>query len=325
MSNRVLITGCAGFIGSHLVDACLSEGWMVDGVDNMWNGQEAFLPCDDSFTFLKGHCFTSHQVLSDIRDGKYLTVFHLAAIPRVSYSWEQPFVSHHVNVELTMNLIEECTHAYRKPRFVFASSSSVYGNNHHVSGTDERNTLVPLSPYALQKRIIEDYLRLLASADKLESVSLRFFNVFGPRSLGSSPYATALGSWLTAIKEGRPMRSDGDGKQSRDLCYVSNVVDACIRAAKRIDPFYGDAINVACGKSTTNEELLEFLMLRYPTSNVVNAPERAGDVKHTLASIDKAKEELGYTPSVDVWEGVKKTCDWYDANWDWVKGLKLKT
>lgn len=316
---RVLITGAAGFIGSNLYKGCVSEGWKVQGVDDLSNGHLEFLPNSRNVSLRD---FTHVSILDNIRSKMYDVVFHIAALPRVSYSVEYPFETNHSNVTKSLQLLEACKGNVK--RIIFASSSSVYGGVDVSAGpTHENHPRDPKSPYALQKAVIEDYLRLYEELYGLDSACLRFFNVFGPNQLGDSPYATAVSAWLTAIKKGLPMRSDGDGEQSRDMCYVDNVVDACIRAAKHEEPLRARCFNVACGDRTTNNQILQALKKRYPNSQIIHAPVRAGDVKHTHADVRRAKDELGYIPLVRFWEGLDRTIDWYEDNWSLIQNLKL--
>lgn len=320
---RVLITGGAGFIGSNLARRCVEEGYDTHIVDDMSNGHEVFIP--EGVDRVMIECFSSKRILDGlIKQKTYDVVFHIAAVPRVSYSVEYPLETNEVNVSRTLELLNACKGNVR--RVVFASSSSVYGGADVSLGpTHENHPRDPKSPYALQKAVIEDYLRLYSELYGLDSACLRFFNVFGPNQLGDSPYATAVSAWLTAIKNGRPMRSDGDGEQSRDMCYVDNVVDACIRAAQRKDDIRARCYNVACGDRTTNNQILEALLKRYPGSQVTHAPVRPGDVKHTHADVRRAEEELGYKPLVRFWEGLDRTIDWYEENWSLIQNLKLHT
>ena len=315
--KHALVTGGAGFIGSNLVAELLRRGVKVDVVDNMSNGHEEFVPrgcklyVDD---------FASDTTLARISSGVYDVVFHLAAIPRVSYSVEYPLETHETNVNSTLKLMNACRDNVK--RFVFASSSSVYG------GADELPTPTsapknPKSPYALQKAIIEDYLKLYHSLYGLDSVCLRFFNVFGPNQLGDSPYSTAVSAWLTAIHAGKSMRSDGDGTQSRDMCYVDNVVDACIRGGETDGVLGAEAVNVACGDRTTNKSILEFLLSKYPDAKYHEAPWRPGDVMHTQADVTRTKELLGFVPIVRFWEGLERTVKWYEENWQVISKLRL--
>lgn len=315
--KNVLITGAAGFIGSNLVDRCVELGWNVDGVDDMSNGHREFVSsglrnfiCDD---------FSSPKVIELVQNSKYDVIFHLAAVPRVGYSVEHPLETNHINVTKTLELMTASRG--NVGRFVFASSSSVYGDA-KIIPTQEDAPKSPNSPYAMQKSIIEDYLKIYNVLYDLDSVCLRFFNVFGPRALGTSPYSTALASWLTAIKSNKQMRSDGDGTQSRDLCYVDNVTNACVRAASITKRTDARCYNVANGKSTSNNEILQYLLKRYPGSSYYTSSWRPGDVMHTLADIRNAKLDLDYQPTIDPWEGIERTCDWYDKNWDWVVTLR---
>ena len=317
---KVLLTGAAGFIGSNMARKCIEEGWTVDGVDNMSNGHSEFVPKGMNAFF---YCdFASPDVLLNVHAQKYDAVIHLAAIPRVSYSVEHPVETNETNVGSTLKLMDACHGNINK--FVFASSSSVYGGA-DVLPTPESHDRIPKSPYALQKAVIEDYLKLYRDLYGLDSACMRFFNVFGPNQLGGSPYATAVSAWLTAIKEGRPMRSDGDGSQSRDMCYVDNVVDACMRAANHGDKLHAACFNVACGDRTSNLDILKVLKARYPNATHIDAPWRPGDVLHTQADVSKAELVLGYVPIVRFWEGFERTVNWYEENWDMIKGMKLRT
>lgn len=344
--RKALVTGGCGFIGSHLTKKLVSEGWQVDVVDNMSNGHiEALdglkLRTLPNSTFIAPYyeslmrresqanssptVFTargkdtvlliqddlsSDAMLHHVIKGNYDVVFHQAAVPRVSYSVENPAETTYNNVYATVRLFEAC--AGNVSRVVWASSSSVYGGA-KVYPTDERQRgdVIPKSPYAWQKYCIEDYAKMCADLYNLDIVCLRYFNVFGPGQLGDSPYSTAVAAWCHAIKEGLPLRSDGDGLQSRDMCYVDNVVHANVLAANSDRAFGGRCYNVACGSSVTNKEILDFFRANFDAS-VKNAPERTGDVKHTLADIDRAKEELGYKPLVTFWEGLEQTIDWWE-------------
>ena len=177
----------------------------------------------------------------------------------------------------------------------------------------ERGKITPKSPYAWQKFAIEDYAKLCAELYNLDIVCLRYFNVFGPGQMGDSPYSTAVAAWCHATKEGIPLRSDGDGTQTRDMCYIDNVIHANILAANCDMPggFKGRCYNVACGTSVSNNEVLDYFIRNFD-SNVTHAPERPGDVKHTLANLSRIEEELGYKPIVTFWEGLEQTIDWWE-------------
>lgn len=316
---RVLITGAAGFIGSNLAKRCLNEGWTVSGVDDLSNGRLEFVTKGVKFYRAS---FTAKHVIRSIQNKEYDVVFHLAAIPRVSYSVEHLVETNHTNVTETLKLLEACKGNVK--RVVFASSSSVYGGAEKLP-THELTPRSPKSPYALQKAVIEDYLKLYSELYGMDSASMRFFNVFGANQLGNSPYATALSAWMTAIKMGLPMRSDGDGTQSRDLCHVDNVTHACVLAAKFEGTLGADVFNVACGDRTSNNEILEHLMKLYPDAKRIDAPWRAGDVMHTQADIRKIETVLGYTVQTRVWEGVEKTVKWYEDCWSQIQKMQLRT
>lgn len=333
---RALVTGGCGFIGATLTKKLVSEGWTVDVVDNLSGGIESaldglnvrkipaasLLPQFYSSLSQTGHERDSEEVLlvlgdladlgvlSTIRNKRYDIVFHQAAVPRVSYSVENPAETTFENITKTVSLFEACQGSVK--RVVWASSSSVYGGAETMpTHESERGKRLPLSPYAWQKFTIEDYAKISASLYNLDIVCLRYFNVFGPGQLGDSPYSTAVSAWCHAVKNDLPLRSDGDGEQSRDLCYVDNVVQANILAAKSDRVFNGRCYNVACGDRTTNNQILEYFNSNYKIK-INHAPERPGDVKHTQADISRISEELGYTPEVRFWEGFERTLKWWN-------------
>lgn len=315
---HTLVTGGAGFIGSNLSKKLVELGHSVDIIDNLSNGHTEFAP---AFANLLVGDFAGEEILKKIEAKKYDVIFHLAAIPRVSYSVEHPFETNDTNVSKTLKLMDSCRGNVK--RIVFASSSSVYGGADELP-TPNSHSKSPKSPYALQKSIIEDYLGMYYALYGLDSVCLRFFNVFGPNQLGNSPYSTAVSAWLTAIHSGKSMRSDGDGSQSRDMCYVDNVVDACVRSALIDKDLKAEPLNVACGDRTTNSEILKYLLSKYPDANYYDAPWRPGDVMHTQADISRTTELIGYTPIVRFWEGLDRTIKWHNENWDMISALGKK-
>jgi UDP-glucose 4-epimerase len=225
--NRALVTGGAGFIGSNITKRLLEEGWGVDIVDDLSNGhvefiREAMRKHKKSSRFIQAD-FAHPVVLEHIRNKRYDVIFHEAAVPRVAYSVEHPALTTDTNINKTVQLMEAARDNVR--RIVFASSSSVYGGADNLP-TLESEPKTPVSPYALQKLVIEDFAKLFNKLYGLDMVCLRYFNVFGPNQYGDSPYSTAVSAWCHAVKEGVPLRSDGDGEQTRDLCYIDNVVDA---------------------------------------------------------------------------------------------------
>ena len=333
--KKALVTGGCGFIGSNLTKELVKKGWQVDVVDDMSNGHIDLLK-DLNCRFLPGggfikaynlhykgldkdrpedevivieDDFASSFMLEYIGTGAYDVVFHQAAIPRVSYSVEYPIQTTDTNVLKTIKLFEACS--YSVDRVVFASSSSVYGGA-KVLPTKETTIKNPKSPYAWQKSVIEEYAKLCHSLYDLDVVCLRYFNVFGPGQYGDSPYSTAVSAWCHAIKNDLECRSDGDGEQSRDMCYIDNIVYANIRAANYFESFEGECYNVACGDRVTNNEILNYLKDRFGDRvKIKNAPERVGDVKHTQADITKIYTDIGYTVQKRFWEGLEETVKWW--------------
>lgn len=309
--RNVLVTGGLGFIGSNLADVLQARGNNVTVVDNLSSSRtdcNNWIKSRPDITVIKS-CFSDDNVLARIRSGEFDTVFHVAAIPRVSYSVENPFETTDNNVNRTVKLIEACVGNIN--RFIFSSSSSVYG------GADVLPTPVtypkdPKSPYAWQKSCIEDFISVTCSLHPaFDSISLRYFNVFGPGQFGDSAYATAVSAWCHAINEGLPLRSDGTGEQSRDMCYIDNVVDANIKAMNSDNKFSGERINVACDDRVSNNEILNFLRDRFPGLTVNHAPTRPGDVMHTRADISVSKSLIGYEPLVEFWDGLEMTLNWW--------------
>jgi UDP-N-acetylglucosamine 4-epimerase len=308
MTRHALVTGAAGFIGSNLSRRLLAEGWKVTGVDDLSSGHLELVQG------LKGlklviNDFASEPIVQAINEGDFDVVFHVAAVPRVSYSVENPSDTTLNNVAKTVKLMEACRG--KIDRFVFSSSSSVYG------GADLMPTPVdyprdPKSPYAWHKSSIEDLLRMFGNLYDFDSVCLRYFNVFGPNQYGDSPYSTAISAWCHAIKHGTPLRKDGTGEQSRDMCYVDNVVDVNIRAANHEGTFRGEAFNVACGDRTSNNQILAKFQEKFGDLDVNQAPFRAGDVMHTQADISETERVFGYKPLVRFWDGLEKTFEWWD-------------
>lgn len=344
--KRALITGGCGFIGSNLAKKLVELGWLVDIVDDMSGGSLdslkdlsfKVLPSSNFISFYYQSLnrkegqpnsspvihqersqntvlviqddFSSEHLLQHIKNKSYDVVFHQAAIPRVLYSVENPAETTFVNVFSTIRLFEAC--AKNVSKVVWASSSSVYGGAEILpTSEEERGKVLPKSPYAWQKFTIEDYAKMAYELYELDIVCLRYFNVYGPGQLGNSAYATAIAAWCNAIKNNLSLRSDGDGEQTRDMCYIDNVVHANVLAANSDLTFKGKAYNVACGERVSNNQILDYFKSKFDLK-VENAPERVGDVKHTLADISLIKNELGYEPLVKFWEGLEKTITWWD-------------
>ena len=333
--NKALITGGCGFIGSNLARELINRGWQVDIVDDMSNGHLELVQdlnmrvIPDSLleSFYESHPreerdskivhviqgdFASDEICNNISKKMYDFVFHQAAIPRVLFSVENPSLTTDVNIGLTTRLFEACIGNVK--RIIFASSSSIYGGADSMP-TPEYCEKRPKSPYAWHKSSIENLSEIFCNLYDIDIVCLRYFNVFGPGQYGDSPYSTAVSAWCHAIKEGLPMRSDGDGTQSRDLCYVDNVVHANILAAESDQSswagFNGRCYNIACGDSTTNNQILDYFKEKFSHAAVINAAWRPGDVMHTQADISRAVEDFGYQPTTRFWEGLEKTLVWW--------------
>ena len=319
---RVLVTGGMGFIGSNLVKRLCNDGHTVDIVDDMSNGHEEFLEDYELRESFPGLRYVKEErkfirffksdfaggILNTATCGIYDVIFHLAAVPRVSFSVEYPAETTEANLNKTIKLFDAAR--LGKTRVVFSSSSSVYGVA-DILPTHEDHQKNPKSPYAWQKSACEDAAKLFSHLyDNSDIVCLRYFNVFGPNQYGDSPYSTAVSAWCHAAKNNLECRSDGDGTQSRDMCYVDNVVDANMLAAFSNRKFKGDCYNIACNDYTTNGDILTYFIDNFGVK-VRNAPWRPGDIMHTRADVSKAKEELGYEPKVRFWEGLERTVKWW--------------
>ena len=330
--KKALVTGGCGFIGSNLSKELVSQGWQVDIIDDMSNGH-VDLVSDLNCRFLPSAAFISvynlqelgknrkqkdvvviqddfacNFILEYIQTGAYDVIFHQAAIPRVSYSVEQPGETTDTNIGKTVHLFSACI-VGKVDRIVFASSSSVYGGADKLP-TKETSMKNPKSPYAWQKSAIEEFAKMCYELYALDIVCLRYFNAFGPGQYGDSPYATAVSSWCHATKNSLECRSDGDGTQTRDMCYIDNIVSANILAANHNEDLKGDFFNIACGDRVSNNEILDYFKHNFE-SKVISAPTRPGDVKHTQANITKAEKTFGYKPLVTFWDGLEETVKWW--------------
>ena len=308
--SKVLVTGGAGFIGSNLTEVLLKQGHLVRVLDNFLTGKRENLIFDEAYSSLE-------IIEGDIRD---LTVcqratidieyvFHQAALPSVLRSVEDPLTSNSVNVEGTLNILLAARNAGVK-RLIYASSSSVYGDTPTLPKHEEMPPN-PLSPYALQKYIGEQYCRLFFQLYGLEGVSLRYFNIFGPKQDPTSIYSAVIPRFIDALLEGRPPIIFGNGEQSRDFTYIDNVVQANLLAMSAAH-LNGEAINIACGKRTSLNQLLNFLkeIVGSKVSPIYEEP-RKGDVRHSLANIQKGKEILNYEPEVGIERGLRKTVEYF--------------
>lgn len=312
---KVLVTGGAGFIGSHLAEELCRRGAKVVVLDNLRFGTLANLswkkPADE-LEFVQGEV-SDGTLLQKIVPGCEW-VFHEAAIASVPLSVSKPLDSNRDNLDGSLTLLVAARDAGVK-RFMFASSSAIYGN---VPDNPKREDFAPdpLSPYALQKYAAEKYGQQFHQLFGLETVSFRYFNVFGPRQSFDSPYSGVIARFCTMALEGRQPTVFGDGLQSRDFVYIQNVVSANLLAAQApAEKVAGRVFNIGCGKSVNLLQLLEELgRLTGRELKPIFAPERAGDVKHSQADIRAAEHDLGYQPLVSWQEGLKQTLDFYREN-----------
>lgn len=307
--NRIyLVTGGAGFIGSHLVESLVRRGDQVRVLDNFLTGNpENLASLEGKIEIQNGDVRdweSAHRACQDVD-----VVFHQAAIPSVPRSVNEPQLNHEINVNGTFNILMAARDAGVR-RVIYAASSSAYGE----VGTDaklEDQLPAPLSPYAVAKLVGEFYCQVFTRVYGLETVALRYFNVFGPRQDPSSPYSGVISKFVTALLEGTEPVIYGDGEQSRDFTYVANVVEANLRAAES-RAAVGEVINVGMHQRTTLNHLLAELQRIVETDFTPRYEQaRPGDIRHSLADLTKAHKLLGYQPAIDLAEGLRLTVAWY--------------
>lgn len=312
ITSKVLVTGGAGFIGSNLAGELIGQGAKVCIIDNLITGfRENLDEINGDFEFIEG----------DINDDKSLSraiegvevVFHQAALPSVPRSVDDPAETHNMCVNGTFNLLLKSREAGVK-RFIYAASSSAYGDQPILPKVESMRP-DPLSPYAAAKLVGELYCRAFNSVYGLETFSLRYFNVFGPRQNPSSMYSGVISRFIDALMTGQQPVIYGDGEQSRDFTYIANVVTANIKAAQAAKGF-GETMNIANGERITLNQLLDTLrqITGRPDITADYQQERRGDVKHSQADNRLAVECIGYEEVVGLEEGLKKTIDWWKAS-----------
>lgn len=304
MCKRYLVTGGAGFIGSHIVRRLVAEGEFIRVVDNLSTGQLARL--DDvrsSIEFVEGD-LADERVNDEVVQGIDY-VLHQAAVPSVQRSVRDPIGTNRSNVTATLNILESCRKA-RVRRLIYAASSSAYGDTEALPKEEEMSPN-PLSPYALQKLVGERYCKLYYDLYGLETVSLRYFNVFGPGQDPYSEYSAVIPKFITRLLAKESLTVYGDGEQSRDFTYIDNVVEANLLALRAIDA-PGQVCNIGCGERITLNKLVGLLEEILGTKANLNYTDlKAGDVRHSLADITQARRLLGYEPKVMVTEGLRRT------------------
>jgi nucleoside-diphosphate-sugar epimerase len=305
---RYLVTGGAGFIGSNIVEALVKRGEEVVVLDNLSTGYEKNIDhVRDRLTFVKGDIRDADAVRAALAGVDY--VFHEAALASVPRSIEDPVLVTDVNVRGTLVMLEESRRAGVK-RFVYAASSSAYGDTETLPKIESMAPR-PLSPYAASKLTGEYYCAVYARVYGLSTVSLRYFNIFGPRQDPKSQYAAVIPIFVTHLLAGSRPTIFGDGEQSRDFTYIENVVEANLRASG-CEGARGETVNIACGAHYTLNEL--FARVREIVGSSVAplfAPARAGDVKHSHADISAARTLFGYSVAVPFGEGLRRTIQWY--------------
>ncbi len=304
-----LVTGGAGFIGSHLADELVRRGERVRVADSLITGKRENLAHLPQVEFIEGD-LADHAVARRAVEGADY-VLHQAAIPSVPRSVADPLTSNRANIDATVSLLVAARDA-RVKRVVYAGSSSAYGDTPTLPKREDMPTQ-PLSPYALQKLVGEQYLALFHRLYGLETVTIRYFNVFGPRQDPGSPYSGVISLFITALLAGRTPVIYGDGEQTRDFTYVANVVDGVLRAC-HAPGVAGLTLNVATGGRISLNELLRTLCALLNVNVVPTyADARAGDVRDSQADIGLAKALIGYEPIVGLREGLGRTLDWYRA------------
>ena len=305
-----LVTGGAGFIGSHIVDELLKRGEEVRVLDNFSTGKRENLePFLGHIELIEGDLRSHHQVRDAVRGVNYIS--HQGALPSVPRSVQDPITSDQVNVGGTLNILEAAKEEGVK-RVVLASSSSVYGANEEVPKLE---TMIPepISPYAVTKLTGEYYCKVFSHIFGLETVSLRYFNVFGPKMDPTSAYSTFISIFVVGMLSDSPLVVHGNGTISRDFTYITNVVNANMRALDT-EGVSGEVFNVGCGESQSLNEIIDILReLIGRAGSISNGPPRSGDAQQSMADIAKAREMLSYEPEVSVREGLRRVVNWYGS------------
>lgn len=303
-----LVTGGAGFIGSNLVKALLERDHSVRVLDNFTTGEWKNLePFQDFIQLIEGDLRDCHAVHEAVRDIEL--IFHQGALPSVLRSVNNPITTNQVNIEGTLNMLDAAREAGVR-RVVYASSASTYGENLETPKREDMASC-PISPYGVAKLAGEKYCQVFTRIYGLETVCLRYFNVFGPGQDARSEYTGAIPIFITAFLDGDKIVVDGDGKQTKDFTFVDNVVQANLLAADA-EGVAGEVFNIACGQQTSINQILSHLRkITGIDVDVTYGPPRPGDIKHSQADISKACRILGYRPMVSVVEGLRRSVAWY--------------
>lgn len=325
---NVLVTGGGGFIGSHITEGLIRKGHRVRVLDNFCTGKlsnlAALRDAAGSAIFASDGNALNTKLAELIRGDAAEpdvckkgcqgidVVIHVAAIPSVPKSVADPISSHRANIEATFQLLLAARDA-KVRRFIYAASSSAYGESEKLP-KEESMASSPLSPYAVQKLAGENYCRVFANCYGMQTLSMRYFNVFGPRQDPQSQYAAAIPAFITSIIRGEAPTIYGNGEQTRDFTYIDNIVAANILAVEALET-RGQVINVACGEHVTLNEIIARINQKLGKEVRPNhVPPRSGDIMHSWADIALAEKVIGYRPVVPFAEGLKRTIDWYVAN-----------
>jgi UDP-glucose 4-epimerase len=309
--NKFLVTGGAGFIGSNICKELVSQGGFVRVLDNLLTGRKSNLAgLLDKIEFIEAD-MGDENVAREAMKGIDV-ILHQGALPSVPRSVDDPAASHRHCVDATFTLLLAARDAGIK-RFVYAASSAAYGDTPTLPKVETMRTS-PLSPYAVGKLVGEYYCSVFSGVFGLETISLRYFNVFGPNQDPKSQYAAAIPAFVTSILKNKPPTIYGDGEQSRDFTYIDNVVQANLLAA-RAKKTSGQVVNIACGTAVTVNEIIDIINQTLGKNvKPIYAEARAGDVKHSLADITAARNLIGYQPKVSFKDGLQKAIVWYRDN-----------
>jgi UDP-glucose 4-epimerase len=306
---KAVVTGGAGFIGSNLVDRLLADGHSVIVIDNFSSGKEhnlAHHKDNKNLTIVRKDI--NEDITTEISGAN--VIFHLAAIPLVQYSIEYPKESHHANINGTLNVLM-CAQKAGVKRLVFASSASVYGDQEKLPFVEEM-TPNPMSPYASHKTMGEYYFKLFHQLYGLETVCLRFFNVYGPRQNPESNYANLIPRSIVKTLKGEPIIVFGDGKQTRDFIYVGDVVDAMVKTGLTTNKMvFGNVMNIATGKETSVLDIANEIMSH--KKNTISFQPARQEPRRNVAAVNKARELLGWEPKTSLKEGITKSVAYFNT------------
>jgi nucleoside-diphosphate-sugar epimerase len=308
--SEILVTGGAGFIGSNLVDRLLEDGFKVKVIDDLSTGDKqnlAHLENNESFEFIEGNIQDFDLIKKTVKGVD--AVFHEAALVSVTRSVEDPLLSNEINVKGSLNLLKSCVNANVK-RFVYASSCAVYGDA-KVLPIPEDLSAKPLSPYAVDKLATENYAKVFYEVYGLETVGLRYFNVYGPRQK-YGPYSGVISIFIKRFLENKPPTIYGDGEQTRDFVNVKDVVEANMLTLSKRD-IAGEVFNISSGKAFTINKIVKIIqkITNKESIDPVYAEHRLGDIKHSYAKITKAQRNLQFEPKVQLEKGLEQLIKWY--------------